>query len=313
MANVPLMSGSGVATGTVELADTIFGLTPNVACMHQVVVAQLAHRRSGTQSTKTRADVRGGGRKPFKQKGTGNARQGSTRAPHWVGGGVALGPKPRKYYQKTPKKMIALALRSALSDRAASDKVIVVDSWNFDTPSTKQASALLTKLGTSGRVLIVVNSHDEAVAKSYRNLHNVQVIERGELNTYDVLCNDYVVFSNETLPSGEGVARKERTVVAMPAIRVSKPKPAESAPVEVARADTHLEATVTRRVTVRTIVDGVEHVEVREETVETVDADSIPDYNPDTLDTTVVRRERTVVDGEITSQSETITTEDGEA
>ena len=133
----------------------MFGVQPNVPVMHQVVTAQLAHRRAGTQSTKTRAEVSGGGKKPFKQKGTGNARQGSTRAPHFSGGGVALGPKPRKYSQKTPKKMIKLALRSALSDRANEGKVVVVDSWGLDAPSTKSAVAALAharphRLGPGG-------------------------------------------------------------------------------------------------------------------------------------------------------------------
>ena len=125
MASITLHDASGASTGTIELDDATFGIEPNVAVMHQVVTAQLAARRAGTQSTKTRAEVSGGGKKPFKQKGTGNARQGSTRSPHFSGGGVALGPKPRKYDQKTPKKMINLALRSALSDRAAEGKVVV--------------------------------------------------------------------------------------------------------------------------------------------------------------------------------------------
>ncbi|MBI5088707.1 MAG: 50S ribosomal protein L4, partial [Actinobacteria bacterium] len=137
----------GKAAGDIELAADMFGIQPNVPVMHQVVTAQLAARRAGTQSTKTRAEVSGGGKKPFKQKGTGNARQGSTRAPHFSGGGVALGPKPRKYDQRTPKKMINLALRSALSDRAAEGKVVVVDDWGFDAPKTKSAKAALASLG----------------------------------------------------------------------------------------------------------------------------------------------------------------------
>src|SRR3954462_1782450 len=139
MPSVTLKNVAGKDSGTLELDAELFGTQPNVPVMHQVVTAQLAHRRSGTQSTKTRAEVRGGGKKPFKQKGTGNARQGSIRAPHYSGGGVAHGPKPRKYDQKTPKKMIKLALQSALSDRAADGKVVVVDSWNFGTPKTKDA------------------------------------------------------------------------------------------------------------------------------------------------------------------------------
>jgi large subunit ribosomal protein L4 len=168
--------------------------------LHQVVTAQLAARRAGTQSTKTRAEVRGGGRKPFKQKGTGNARQGSIRAPHFSGGGVALGPKPRKYDQKTPKKMIKLALRSALSDRAAEGKVVVLDSWGFDAPSTKAAKAALSSLGIERGALVVVDRDDQNTIKSFLNLQEVQLIERGELNAYDILCNEWLVFTKDLLP-----------------------------------------------------------------------------------------------------------------
>jgi large subunit ribosomal protein L4 len=176
--------------------------------MHQVVTAQLAARRAGTQSTKTRAEVRGGGKKPFKQKGTGNARQGSTRSPHFSGGGVALGPKPRKYGQKTPKKMVKLALRSALSDRAAEGKIIVVDEWAFDAPKTKSAKAALAALGIDGKALVVVNPNDTNTIRSFLNLTEVQLIEVNELNAYDVLCSDWVVFSKSTLPGevAEGAA-----------------------------------------------------------------------------------------------------------
>jgi large subunit ribosomal protein L4 len=201
MASIDVKSPSGSAAGSVDLDDTIFGIEPNVPVMHQVVTAQLANRRAGTQSTKTRAEVRGGGAKPWKQKGTGRARQGSTRSPQWVGGGVALGPKPRSYAQKTPKKMVRLALRSALSDRAADDKVVVVDGWGFEAPSTKGAVAALAALGVEGRVLVVLSREDIDAWKSFRNLPEVHVLEVGELNTYDVLVNDYVVFTRDTLPS----------------------------------------------------------------------------------------------------------------
>lgn len=187
-------------TGSAQLPAEYFGIEPNVSVMHQVVTAQLAHRRSGTQSTKTRSEVRGGGKKPFGQKGTGNARQGSIRAPHFSGGGVALGPKPRKYSQRTPKKMVSLALRSALSDRAADNKVVVVDAFNFDTPSTKLAAALLESLGVNGKVMVVVERADEMASKSFRNLTNVQVVQTNELNAYDVLCNDWLVFTQASLP-----------------------------------------------------------------------------------------------------------------
>jgi len=203
MATVTLRSSTGSESGTIELADDIFGIEPNVPVMHQVVVAQLAAKRAGTQSTKTRSEVSGGGAKPFKQKGTGRARAGSIRAPQWRGGGIALGPKPRKYDQKTPKKMKRLALRSALSDRAAEDKVVVVSSWDFDTPRTKDAEAALTALGVIGRTLVVVSPTDLVAQKSFRNLPGVHVITPGELNTYDVLVNDYVVFSADTLPGND--------------------------------------------------------------------------------------------------------------
>src|SRR5215218_9050840 len=157
MPSITIQKVDGKSAGTVELDDAVFGIQPNVPVMHQVVTAQLSARRAGTQSTKTRAEVRGGGAKPYRQKGTGNARQGSIRAPHYSGGGVALGPKPRKYDQKTPKKMVKLALRSALSDRAAEGKVIVVDSWSWDEPKTKSAVAALKALSIEGKALVVVD------------------------------------------------------------------------------------------------------------------------------------------------------------
>ena len=201
MTSIDVRTRGGGNAGTVELDDAIFGIQPNVPVMHQVVTAQLAAARSGTQSTKTRAEVRGGGAKPWRQKGTGRARQGSTRAPHWAGGGVALGPKPRKYTQKTPKKMVQLALRSALSDRAADSKVMVVDEWGWDAPSTKNAIAALNVLGLEGKVLVVLSRDDEIAYKSFRNLDDVQLILAGELNAYDVLVNDWIVFTQATLPS----------------------------------------------------------------------------------------------------------------
>ena len=188
-------------TANVTLDPVIFGIEPNLPVMHQVVTAQLAARRAGTQSTKTRAEVRGGGAKPWKQKGTGRARQGSTRAPHWRGGGVAHGPKPRSYKQRTPKKMIRLALRSALSDRAAEGRVLVIESWGWDTPSTKQAKAAIATLGVQGRILLVLQRDDLAIGKSFRNLPDVQLIDVLELNTYDVLNNDFIIFTTDTIPT----------------------------------------------------------------------------------------------------------------
>ena len=202
MTSIDVRTRGGGNAGTAELDDEIFGIQPNVPVMHQVVTAQLAAARSGTQSTKTRAEVSGGGAKPWRQKGTGRARQGSTRAPHWQGGGVALGPKPRKYTQKTPKKMVQLALRSALSDRAAEGKVMVVDEWGWEAPSTKNAIAALDVLGLNdSKVLVVLSRDDEIAYKSFRNLGDVQLILEGELNAYDVLVNDWIVFTQATLPS----------------------------------------------------------------------------------------------------------------
>jgi len=200
MPSVKLKNQTGKDVGSLDLNDDDFGRQPNVPVMHQVVTAQLAHRRAGTQSTKTRGEVSGGGKKPYKQKGTGNARQGSTRSPQFSGGGVALGPKPRKYSQKTPKKMIKIALQSALSDRANEGKVVVVDSWNFDTPKTSAAQAALAALNLEVRILVVVRRDEINAIRSFRNLPEVQLIEIGELNAYDVLCNDYIVFSKASLP-----------------------------------------------------------------------------------------------------------------
>ena len=204
MASVDIRNASGDPVGTMALAEEIFGLTPNVAVMHQVVTAQLAGIRSGDHSTLTRAEVRGGGRKPWRQKGSGRARQGSTRSPQWRGGGVAMGPKPRSYAQRTPKKMVALALRSALSDRAADGKIVVVEGWNFSVPRTRDAKAALAALGLTGRVLVVLDREQEVAAKSFRNLPKVHLILPSELNAYDVLCCDWVVFTKDNLPTAAG-------------------------------------------------------------------------------------------------------------
>lgn len=201
MAAVDLRRADGSTVRSLDLDDAVFGIEPNQAVMHQVVTAQLAAARAGTQSTLTRAEVGGGGAKPWRQKGTGRARHGSSRSPQWTGGGVALGPKPRSYRQKTPKKMVQLALRSALSDRAATGNVAVVEDWPFEAPKTKDAMAALAALGVEGQVLVVVDNDDEVVSKSFRNLPEVLVIPVSELNTYDVLASDWVVFTLQTLPS----------------------------------------------------------------------------------------------------------------
>ena len=200
MASIAVKNSSGKAAGNVDVADELFAVEPNVPVMHQVVTAQLAGRRAGTQSTKTRAEVSGTGKKPFNQKGTGGARQGSTRAPHFKGGGIAHGPKPRSYAQRTPRKMIRLALASALSDRNSSGRVVVIESWGLTAPSTKDALKALTALGVEGRVMVVVSPSEEVAIKSFRNVPEVQLTLVSELNAYDVLCNDWIVFSKDSLP-----------------------------------------------------------------------------------------------------------------
>ena len=206
MASIDVVDATGKKTTTTELDDAVFAIEPNGAVLHQVVTAQLAARRSGTQSTKTRSEVAGGGAKPWKQKGTGRARQGSIRSPQWKGGGVALGPKPRSYAQRTPKKMVRLALRSALSDRAADGKVKVVD-FAWDTPKTAQAVAALADLGVAGKVLLVAPATDIAIWKSFRNLTGVHLLTPGELNAYDVLVADWIVFTPGSVPTDTPLSR----------------------------------------------------------------------------------------------------------
>jgi large subunit ribosomal protein L4 len=198
-------SVEGKDLGPVDLEPTIFGIEPNLAVLHQVVTAQLAAARAGTQSTKTRAEVRGGGAKPFSQKGTGRARQGSSRSPSMSGGGVALGPRPRSYRQHTPKKMIRLALLSALSDRAALDRVALVDAWGWKEPKTRAAAAALTKLKLGGRVLVVLADEETVARRSFANLPEVHTASFGELSAHDVLRSDWVLFSDRTLPGAAAV------------------------------------------------------------------------------------------------------------
>ena len=191
---------AGKKDGSVELPGELFDVEPNIALMHQVVEAQRAAARQGTHSAKTRGEVRGGGKKPYRQKGTGRARQGSTRAPQFTGGGVVHGPKPRDYSQRTPKKMIAAALRGALSDRARNGRIhAVTELVEGQTPSTKSAKAFLATLTERKQVLIVIGHADETGALSVRNLPGVHVLEPGQLNAYDVLKSDDVVFSVEAL------------------------------------------------------------------------------------------------------------------
>ncbi|BBY62930.1 50S ribosomal protein L4 [Mycolicibacterium helvum] len=197
---IDVRTPDGKKDGTVELPAALFDVEPNIALMHQVVNAQLAAKRQGTHATKTRAQVSGGGKKPYRQKGTGRARQGSTRAPQFTGGGVVHGPQPRDYSQRTPKKMIAAALRGALSDRARNERIhAVTELLSGQTPSTKSAKAFLGALTDRRKVLVVIGRSDEVGAKSVRNLPGVHVISPDQLNTYDVLNADDVVFSVEAL------------------------------------------------------------------------------------------------------------------
>ena len=190
----------GKKTGTVDAPSAIFDAKTNVPLIHQVVVAQLAAARQGTHSTKRRGEVSGAGRKPFKQKGTGNARQGSIRAPHMTGGGIVHGPKPRDYSQRTPKKMIAAALRGALSDRFRGERLHAVEAFVADnTPSTKTAAALLGAVSGSKNVLVVIDRNDELTVKSVRNLAYVHVLSFDQLNAYDVVVSDDIVFTKAAL------------------------------------------------------------------------------------------------------------------
>jgi large subunit ribosomal protein L4 len=197
---IDVKSPAGKTEGSVELPAELFDAPANVALMHQVVTAQLAAARQGTHSTKTRAEVRGGGRKPYRQKGTGRARQGSTRAPQFTGGGVVHGPHPRDYSQRTPKKMIAAALRGALSDRARNGRIhAITELVSGQTPSTKSAKSFLGTLTDRKQVLVVIGRSDQTGLKSIRNLPGVHILSPDQLNTYDVLRADDVVFSVEAL------------------------------------------------------------------------------------------------------------------
>ena len=190
----------GKKSGSVELPAELFDVEPNIALMHQVVTAQLAAARQGTHATKTRGEVSGGGKKPYRQKGTGRARQGSIRAPQYKGGGIVHGPQPRDYSQRTPKKMIAAALRGALSDRARNDRIhAVTEIVSGQTPSTKSAREFLGALTDRPRVLVVIGRTDSVGAMSVRNLPGVHAVYADQLNTYDVLKADDVIFSVEAL------------------------------------------------------------------------------------------------------------------
>ena len=235
MATVNVQSPAGDLQRTVELPDAVFGVQVNVPLIHQVVVAQLAAARQGTHDTKTRGEVSGGGRKPYRQKGTGRARQGSTRAPQFSGGGTVHGPTPRDYSQRTPKKMKAAALRGALSDRARGGRLHVVSELlETDAPSTKTAAAALAKIVSSRHVLFVAEREDVTTWKSLRNVPSVHLIAPDQLNTYDVLVSDDVVFTEGALarflkqPAPEAAPKPAAKSAEKPATETSA-KPATEA------------------------------------------------------------------------------------
>lgn len=205
MSTIEIKDTSGKAAGSVDLAPSVFGIEPNVGVMHQVVRAQRASWRQGTHSTRTRGKVRGGGKKPWRQKGTGRARQGSIRAPQWRGGGVVWGPHPRSYSFHVNKKEIKLAMRSVLSAKLADEQLFVVDNLDFEKPSTKQAVAVLAALGIEGRTTIVIGNEDVNAFLSLRNIPTVNVIPVAEINTYELADNKFLVLTTEALKRIEEV------------------------------------------------------------------------------------------------------------
>lgn len=207
----PLYKADGAASGDIKLDAEVFGIEPNMDVLHQVITAQLAAARAGTAKTKTRSEVRGGGKKPWRQKGLGRARHGSIRSPIWVGGGVSHGPQPRSYAQRTPKKMKRLALRSALSARAAESAIRVVDDIDWSAPKTKQAVNLLAAMDARGKTLLVLHQLDGSAGKSFRNLPEVRLVEPGHLTAYDVLWSNQVVFTSHTVGSVGRASKYEVT------------------------------------------------------------------------------------------------------
>ena len=199
MATIDIKTAEGKKASTAELADSVFGIEPHVPVMHQVVRMQRASWRAGTHQTKTRGMVSGGGKKPFRQKGTGRARQGTIRAPHWRGGGVVFGPHPRSYAFKVNKKEIKLAIRSALSAKLADEQLIVVDKFDFEKPCTKDAVAVLKALEVEGRCTIVVNDENVNAFLSFRNIPTVDIVPSGYENVYELLDNKFLIFEEEAL------------------------------------------------------------------------------------------------------------------
>jgi large subunit ribosomal protein L4 len=205
MATVEVKDMKGAKVGTAKLSDAVFGIAPNTHAVHLVVRSQMAGRRQGTADTKTRSEVSGGGAKPFRQKGTGRARAGSTRSPQWTGGGAVFGPHPRSYGFRVPNKVVKLAMRSVLSAKAAEGALYVIDSLEMAEPSTKAAAATIEALGIKGRVTVVLPNGDENAVKSFRNIERVRVITAAESNTYDLVDNTALVLTKPALEYLEGV------------------------------------------------------------------------------------------------------------
>ena len=275
MSTIDLLNTEGAKAGTVDLPADLFDITTNVPLIHQVVTAQLAAARQGTHATKTRGLVRGGGIKPWRQKGTGRARQGSRRAPQWVGGGTVFGPQPRSYNQKTPKRMIQAALLGALSDRAREGRVFVFDAIvSGDVPSTRQASAALASLAEYRNILAILDRDDFVGWLSLRNLPDVQVIAADQLNAYDIVVADAVVFTQTALEVFAAAKGSAVTVKAdkKPAKDDAHPaKKTETTAEAVDEAETKVEELVkpAKKTTAKKAVDDVK-VEAKAEEVEEV-------------------------------------------
>ncbi|MCR1898667.1 50S ribosomal protein L4 [Irregularibacter muris] len=205
MPKVDLLNMGGQQVGEIELSDSVFGIEVNEAVLHQVVKAQLANRRQGTQSAKTRAEVRGGGRKPWRQKGTGRARHGSIRSPLWTKGGVVFAPKPRDYSQAVPKKVKRLAMKSALSSKVADNEIVVLDELAMENPKTKEMLAILNNINAGEKALIVLPGKNEVIEKSARNLPNIKSTLVNTLNVYDILRYDKLVITKEAVSLVEEV------------------------------------------------------------------------------------------------------------
>jgi large subunit ribosomal protein L4 len=314
---VDVRTPDGSAGRTVDLPADVFDVQVNIPLIHQVVVAQLAAARQGTHSTKTRGEVRGGGKKPYRQKGTGRARQGSTRAPQFAGGGIVHGPKPRDYSQRTPKKMKVAALRGALSDRARNGRIHVVESLSGgDAPSTKTAVGMLTAISERKHVLVVAERTDSVSWKSLRNVESVHLLAPGQLNTYDVLISDDVVFTESALqvflagpPKGKAVkvTATSSEADAAPAPKAApKKKAAAAAPVEAA-TEVPAEAATTAPTPGEDLTPT--HVESTAPSVET--AEAAPDSVEASADSTVP--DSTEADSTEPDSTEPDSTEEGSA